>query len=109
MLLKTRSRPLERRARRLECRGHLADVAASGCAVPGCTARDIEVHHRRGPGSTAAAGRRSGDDETVGLCVAHHRGDEGVHALGEPQFEARYGVNLGAHAASLWAARGGMP
>lgn len=109
-LLKTRSRPRERRPRRLLCKAILEHVGAQPCLVPGCRGK-AEVHHRKGAGTTAAAGRRSGDDETVPLCADHHAGKHGVHALGEARFEETYGVDLAAAARRLAAeARAGeMP
>ena len=109
-LLKTRSRPRERRPRRTECKAILAHVAAQPCLVRGCRGKP-EVHHRKGASTTAAAGRRSGDNETVPLCADHHTGKNGVHALGEAGFERIYGVDLRAASRRLAAeARAGeMP
>lgn len=109
-LLKTRSRPLVKRARRLVCKGLLGFIAEQPCAVPGCRYR-ATVHHLRCAGSTAAAGRRSGDDEAVPLCAEHHQGDTGVHKVGEAAFWSALGIDALALAGRLRAEfeRGGMP
>jgi hypothetical protein len=88
---KLRSRPRERRQRRVTDPGHLAYVASLPCCVPGC-GRRATVHHLRCLGSSAAAGRRSGDDETVPLCHEHHQGDTGVEAIGERKFWPMHGI-----------------
>lgn len=100
-LAKTRSRPRERRSRRVTDREHLGYVAAQPCCVPGCL-RPATVHHLRCLGSSAAAGRRSGDDECVPLCREHHQGDTGVEALGERKFWAMLGIEPLKLAARLW-------
>lgn len=110
-LPKTRSRPRERRQRRVTDANHLGHVANQPCCVPGCR-RKATVHHLRCLGSSAAAGRRSGDDETVPLCHEHHQGDTGVEAIGERKFWPMHGIDPLAFAARLWReshAPGGMP
>lgn len=100
-LLKTRSRAKIEKAPRVENPKHLAYVASLPCAVPGCR-RASMVHHLRCQGSGAAAGRRSGDSEAVGLCHEHHQGDTGVHKLGERAFWRALGIDPLALAARLW-------
>lgn len=110
MLEKTRSRPRHRRRRRVVDPAHLAYVASLPCCVPGC-GHPSTVHHLRCLGSTAAAGRKSGDDEAVPLCREHHQGNTGVHRFGEAQFWLQHGIAPLALAARLWAEShaGGMP
>jgi len=53
---------------------HRDAVAALGCvacAKQGHHTPGVELHHIR---ETAGAGQRSGEDEVVPLCPAHHRG-----------------------------------
>lgn len=109
-LLKTRSRSRERRSRRVQDQKHLAYVAGMPCCVPGCHA-PATVHHLRCLGSTAAGSRRSGDNESVPLCKAHHQGDAGVEAIGERKFWPALGIDPLALAAKLWAEShaGAMP
>lgn len=106
-LSKQRSRPLAKKPRRLTCSDHLAYLATLPCAA--CGARPVTIHHLRCQGSTAAAGRRAGDHEAVGLCHAHHQGDAGVHKLGERAFWALHGIDPLALAARLWAESRGNP
>lgn len=102
-LLKTRSRPLIKRARRLECSEHLAYVAGLPCSVPGC-AMVANVHHLRVKGTDAAAGRRSSDCYAVPVCRAHHQGVGGIHHYGrEWKWWADIGIDPLALAARLWA------
>ena len=67
---------------RTASKAHLAYVAAQPCAVPGCRAK-ANVHHLRLAGAGACAGKRSGDDRTVPLCLQHHQGNGGVHQRGD--------------------------
>lgn len=103
LLEKTRSRPRERRPRRLVDKAHLAYVATQGCAVPGCR-RQPTVHHLRCHGADHAGGRRSSDRFAVPLCHEHHQGNTGVHARGdEDAWWASHGIDPIALAARLWA------
>lgn len=98
---KLRSRSQVRRVARVLDKKHLAYVASLGCCVPGC--REVAtVHHLRCQGSTAAAGRKAGDDEAVNLCHEHHQGDTGVHNLGERAFWRALKIDPLALAARLW-------
>jgi hypothetical protein len=107
MLLKTRSRPLVKRERRMEFSDHLAYVASLGCCVPGCGA-PASVHHLRVAGTDAAAGRRSSDRWAVPVCHRHHQGQGGIHhsghqAVAEWAWWARIGIDPLALAERLWA------
>ncbi len=111
-LLKTRARPKERRARRVVDKKHLGYVGALGCCVCGAPGPS-EIHHLRTSASTACAGRKSADSETVPMCVADHRGQRGVHQwpTGEDGFWEFHRIDGDALAARLWAEsrNGGMP
>lgn len=91
MLLKTRSRPLVKRPRREVDRDYLEWLAEKPCAA--CGRRPVTIHHLRCQGSTAAAGRRSGDGEAVMLCHEHHQGNSGVHRLSEAVFWPAWGID----------------
>jgi hypothetical protein len=74
---------------RVEDREHLARVAMLPCCV--CGHWPVEVHHIRATGSM---GRKAGDDETIPLCVWHHRtGPQAFHA-GPRIFQAIFGTEL---------------
>lgn len=92
MLEKTRSRPKQRRPRRMVDKAHIAYVASLPCCVSGC-GRTSTVHHLRCLGSDACAGRRSSDLFAVPLCPEHHQGDTGVHKLGEAAFWKSHGID----------------
>lgn len=65
-------------------REHMGRVAALGCLLCG---QPAEVHHiREGQGMA----QRASNWLTVPLCPEHHRGNEGLHGLGERGFERRY-------------------
>jgi hypothetical protein len=101
-LLKIRSRRQTPKQPRRSWPAHLAYVAEQGCCVPGCR-NPANVHHLRLPGTDACAGRRSSDRFAVGLCRAHHQGQNGLHHCGdEAAWWARIGVDPMAEAAMLW-------
>lgn len=74
---------------------HMNAVAELGCVVcyriygphaPG----PVELHHpRRGTGM----GQKASNDDVIGLCVEHHRGNTGVHGLGTKGFFKHYGFD----------------
>lgn len=80
-LLKTRSRPLIQRARRLVCKGLLGYTAEQPCCACGAPA-PFSCHHPRIPGTDACAGRRSSDHFVVPLCWRCHQGPGGIHHVG---------------------------
>ena len=49
----------------------------------------VEIHHKR---AGTGAGRRASHWEAFPLCVAHHRGNLGVHGMGTKAFVRHYGV-----------------
>lgn len=62
---------------------HLAAVAENGCVVPGCASRGpVHVHHLLTAGLKAMS-RKACDRKTVGLCLEHHEGADGVHQWGD--------------------------
>lgn len=69
----------QRLGKRHENRKHLEYVAGHGCMICG---GPVQVHHLLRPWSgIRATSRKSGDENTVPLCLAHHtalhkRGDE---------------------------------
>lgn len=104
MLEKTRSRPKQRRPRRMVDKKHLGLVAEQPSVVSG--QRPCVVHHLRTSMSTACAGRKSGDDETVSLTHAEHV-DLHNSPDGEDGWWKRMGVDGDAEAARLWASSRG--
>lgn len=49
-----------------------------------------ESHH---PRTGAGGARKSADEDTVPLCVPHHRGsDDALHAMGRKAWERKFGV-----------------
>jgi hypothetical protein len=64
---------------------HMARIAALPCAL--CGTMPVEVHHIR---QTFGAAQKAPDTLTIPLCVEHHRGDNGIHGLGEKGFRMRY-------------------
>jgi len=69
---------------------HMNRVAELGCVLChhlGYGETPAEVHHlRHGQGMA----QRASNFLTVGLCPEHHRGNSGLHGLGEKGFYTRY-------------------
>ena len=68
---------------------HYDQVANLGCILCyhlGWGETPCEIHHIRRHG-----GRRD-LAPVIGLCPEHHRGNTGVHGLGNKGFEKRYGI-----------------
>lgn len=82
---------------RLRSPRHLAWIRTLPCSVPGCTGEMVQAHHVR---KGAGVALKPSDRSAVGLCLDHHT--EG-HQGGWRSFEVRYGVDLSAIAARLWA------
>lgn len=71
-------------------KAHMGRVAELGCVLClqlGYGATPAEVHHIR---TGTGAGRRAPDDQTIGLCPEHHRGNTGLHGMGRKAFEIHY-------------------
>jgi hypothetical protein len=72
-------------------RWHKEKVTSLGCRLccllHGCDPGPVELHHLR------TGGWGKGDYKTLmGLCYLHHRGAEGIHALGTKAWEKRFNV-----------------
>lgn len=71
-------------------RGHMDSVANLGCVLCkhlGHEGTPAEIHHiREGQGMS----QRASNFLVVPLCPEHHRGNSGVHGLGERGFYTRY-------------------
>jgi hypothetical protein len=71
---------------------HMGRVASIGCVLClrlGYGATPAEVHHIR---TGIGAGRRAPDEDTIGLCPEHHRGNTGLHGMGRKAFERHYNI-----------------
>ncbi len=91
-----------RKAERVRSPSHLAWVRGFACLAfgrdpAGCEGR-IEAHHISEDGS-AGMGIKAPDSNTVPLCAKHHALG---HAIGWGTFSARFGIDMLAHAATLW-------
>lgn len=75
-----------------EERAYMGMVASHGCAVCefffGLPDTPAEVHHLKAGGGS----KRASHYDTMPLCPEHHRGDTGIHLLGQERFAARYGI-----------------
>ncbi len=69
--------------------GRVAGLFCRLCLRLGYGESPCEVHHIR---TGTGAGRRAPDEDTIGLCPEHHRGQTGLHGMGRKAFERRYGV-----------------
>ena len=58
-----------------------------GCVI--CR-RPAEVHHLIGF-KYRGIGQKATDENTIPLCVEHHRGSQGIHHLGLKTWEIAYG------------------
>jgi len=69
---------------------HMNAVADLGCILCrhlGYGRTPSELHHPRG---AAGGGQKASDWLVIGLCPEHHRGNSGLHGLGEGGFFTRY-------------------
>lgn len=69
---------------------HRKFVRSHQCVVPGCDDGPIEFAHVRSA-ANAGTGLRPHDAFAVSACAAHHREQ---HAIGQPAFERKYGIDL---------------
>jgi hypothetical protein len=37
-------------------------------------------------------GKKASDENTIPLCVDHHRGEQGIHHIGQKTWESTYGT-----------------
>ena len=58
-----------------------------GCIVAGCNHKRPAIHHCK----TGGGGRKD-HDKVLPICYTHHQGIEGLHTLGRPVWEAKYGT-----------------
>lgn len=72
---------------------YMGRVAEQGCLICSLHFRlhhvPAEVHHLKYGGGSL----RASHWDTMPLCPEHHRGDTGIHMLGQEGFEAAYGVS----------------
>lgn len=84
-------RPRRRSATAAE-KAYMGRVAQMGCVVCsqclGIGGTPAEVHHLKAGGGSL----RASHFDTMPLCPEHHRGDSGIHMLGQQRFAERYGV-----------------
>jgi hypothetical protein len=69
---------------------HRAWVRQHRCSIHRCSALPIECAHVR-CGTDGGMGLKPSDCWCISLCKAHHVEQ---HAMGEPAFEAKYGLDL---------------
>ena len=72
---------------------YLSKVADIGCIIcfnNGYPQSPCEIHHVRGIG--LGLGVRNNHYNVIGLCPAHHRGNEGYHGMGRKAFERKYNI-----------------
>lgn len=72
------------------CQGHRTWIRRHLCSVPDCRQEPIVCAHVRN-GTDGGTALKPSDKWTISLCQPHH-GEQ--HDIGEPAFEAKYGVNL---------------
>jgi hypothetical protein len=63
-------------------------LAEYGCCI--CY-RPTEIHHLIGY-KYSSLGKKADAQNTIPLCVEHHRGGQGIHALGMRDWESIYGT-----------------
>lgn len=63
-------------------------LAEQGCCI--CR-RPTEIHHLIGF-KYRGIGQKATDENTIPLCVEHHRGSQGIHHLGMKTWEKVYGT-----------------
>lgn len=73
-------KPKERKAR-------FNALSQYGCCV--CR-RPAEIHHLLGI-KYSGMGQKAKDEITIPLCVDHHRGEQGIHQIGQRTWESAYG------------------
>ena len=88
-----------RQETRIRCPSHLAWVRGHVCAVwdKFCWG-NIEAAHVRS-GTDGGAARKPSDCWVIPLCGHHHSRQ---HAIGEPEFEKRYAIDMQRLAMQLW-------
>jgi hypothetical protein len=74
-------KPKERKAR-------FNALSEIGCIL--CQ-RPAEIHHLIGL-KYRGMGKKASDENTIPLCVDHHRGEQGIHHIGQKTWESTYGT-----------------
>lgn len=85
------------RALKREWPRHRKFVRSHACCIAGCEGGQIEFAHVRSA-ENAGTGIKPGDWNGISLCHYHHARQ---HAIGQPQFEREYGIDLAALAAAF--------
>lgn len=84
----------------IRSRAHLAFIREQACCIR--SKHDcggvIEPMHFRGS-KEGGTGMKPGDDKTIPGCSVAHREQ---HAIGEPAFQKKYGINMGDIAQLYW-------
>lgn len=62
-------------------------LSEHGCCI--CR-RPTEIHHLLGLRYSGMS-QKAKDEETIPLCVDHHRGAQGIHHMGMKEWESVYG------------------
>lgn len=75
--------------KRTEDKDRLSRVAMLPCCV--CGFWPVEVHHLR---ANVGTGQKAGDDETIPLCVWHHRESPFAFHQGPKIFQFKYGTEM---------------
>ena len=83
---------------RLESPKHLTYVASQPCCC--CGASPVVVHHLLRADKQRGAGRKAGDQFTIGICDLHHKALH--HDGNEPRYLAQFCVDGASLAAKLW-------
>ncbi len=71
-----------------ETKARFKALSDHGCCI--CRG-PAEIHHLKGHEFGTGMGLKSSNNYTIPLCLNHHRGIEGFHAMGKISWEARFG------------------
>ena len=71
-----------------ERKARFDSLSEYGCII--CM-RPAEIHHLIGY-KYSSLSKKADDKNTIALCVEHHRGGQGIHALGMRAWEEVYGT-----------------
>lgn len=73
-------------------------INAGGCCIPGCTTGEVVQNAHVGSHVESGMGRRGDADTVAGLCLTHHRMQEGRTAAFEREMDLPAGFLLAAAA-----------
>ena len=104
---KKRERMAHKDATVIRCAAHLQFIRGHECSVAGRTTDNGWAHTCTGPivaahvrtGTDGGTSMKPSDCWTIPLCDGAHTFQ---HAVGEPEFERRLGIDMKAIAAELW-------